>query len=78
MLYNTNGKFNHITTKGPTINDHDISIWFMLSYNAKVIYLSLISSNSTWEYVLFVIKLKSNENNINITIIESMKLCTIH
>ena len=78
MLYNTNGKFNHITTKGLTMNDHDTSIWFMISYNTKVIYFSLISSNSTWEYVLFVIKLKSNENNINITIIESMKLCTIH
>ena len=70
MLYNINGKFNRITTKGLTMNDHDTSIWFMISYNTKVIYSSLISSNSTWEYVLFVIKLKSNENNINITIIE--------
>ena len=78
MLYNINGKFNHITTKGLTMNDHDTSIWFMISYNTKVIHSSLISSNSTWEYVFFVIKLKSNENNINITIIGSMKLCTIH
>ena len=65
MLYNTNGKFNHITTKGLTMNDHDTSIWFMISYNTKVINFSLISSNSTWEYVF----LSSNWNQMRITLI---------
>ena len=54
MLYNTNGKFNHITTKGLTMNDHDTSTWFMVSYNTKVIYSPLILSTSTWEYVFFL------------------------
>ena len=53
MLYNINGKFNHITTKGLTMNDHDTSIWFMISYNTKEVNSPLISSNSTWEYVFF-------------------------
>ena len=65
MLYNTNGKFNHITTKGLTMNDHDTSTWFMVSYNTKVINFSLISSNSTWEYVF----LSSNWNQMRITLI---------
>ena len=64
MLYNTNGKFNHITTKGLTMNDHDTSIWFMISYNTKVIHYSLISSNSTWKYVFL-----SNWNQMKITLI---------
>ena len=51
MLYNTNGKFNHITTKGLTMNYHDTSTSFMISYNTKVIHSPLISSKSTREYV---------------------------
>ena len=65
MLYNANGKFNHTTTKGLTMNDHDTLIWFMISYNTKVINFSLISSNSTWEYVF----LSSNWNQMRITLI---------
>ena len=65
MLYNTSRKFNHITTKVLTMNDHDTSTWFMISYHTKAINSPLISSNSTWEYVF----LSSNWNQMKITLI---------